>query len=236
MQKKTAAWQKADRHYWHPFSDNKELRAQGSRLIVRGDGVHVWDSEGRRLLDGMSGLWCVNLGYGRAELVDAAARQMRELPYYNSFFKCANPPAVELAAKLAKIAPRGMGNVFFTGSGSERHRHRDAHRPSLLAVARAAAAQCPRRARQRLSRQQRFGRRFGRHAVYARARESPEILRSRMSRSPTLSGRGLSTKSIRRRRAISPRSARRSWTTKSAPSAPAKSRRFSASRCKARAA
>ena len=119
MQKKTAAWQKADRHYWHPFSDNKELRAQGSRLIVRGDGVHVWDSEGRRLLDGMSGLWCVNLGYGRAELVDAAARQMRELPYYNSFFKCANPPAVELAAKLAKIAPRGMGNVFFTGSGSE---------------------------------------------------------------------------------------------------------------------
>ncbi|HJE69305.1 aspartate aminotransferase family protein, partial [Pseudomonas oryzihabitans] len=69
--------------------------------------------------DGMAGLWCVNVGYGREELVEAASRQMRELPYYNLFFQTAHPPALELAKTIAELAPEGMNHVFFTGSGSE---------------------------------------------------------------------------------------------------------------------
>ena len=81
--------------------------------------MHLWDSEGQRILDGMAGLWCVNVGYGREELVEAASRQMRELPYYNLFFQTAHPPALELAKTIAELAPEGMNHVFFTGSGSE---------------------------------------------------------------------------------------------------------------------
>ncbi|MFM7434090.1 MAG: aspartate aminotransferase family protein, partial [Gammaproteobacteria bacterium] len=87
--------------------------------ITRADGVYLYDSEGNRILDGMSGLWCVALGYGRRELAEAAYRQMQELPYYNSFFQCANPPAIELAARLAELSPPQFKHVFFTGSGSE---------------------------------------------------------------------------------------------------------------------
>lgn len=123
MQTTTAAtreWQRLDsRHYLHPFTDHKALAASGSRIVTRAEGVYLFDSDGRRLLDGMAGLWCVNLGYGRQELVQAAAAQMQALPYYNSFFKCAHPPAVELARKLSELAPPGFERVFFTGSGSE---------------------------------------------------------------------------------------------------------------------
>ena len=102
----TAAWQQLDRqHYLHPFTDYKNLHAKGSRVIVKADGVYLYDSDGNRILDGMAGLWCVNLGYGRRELAEAAYRQMLELPYYNSFFQCATPPGIELAAKLAEITP-----------------------------------------------------------------------------------------------------------------------------------
>ena len=66
-------------------------------MITRAEGVYLYDGEGRQLLDGMSGLWCVAVGYGRRELADVADRQMNELPYYNSFFQCATPPAIELA-------------------------------------------------------------------------------------------------------------------------------------------
>ncbi|MFN3579820.1 MAG: aspartate aminotransferase family protein [Pseudomonas sp.] len=106
-------------HYLHPFTDHKELGAKGTRIIERAQGVYLWDSEGNQILDGMAGLWCVNIGYGRAELAEAAYRQMLQLPYYNSFFQCANPPAVELATAIAEIAPAHMNHVFFTGSGSE---------------------------------------------------------------------------------------------------------------------
>lgn len=106
-------------HYLHPFTDHKDLGSKGSRIIERADGVYLWDSEGNRLLDGMAGLWCVNIGYGRKELAEAACRQMLELPYYNSFFQCANPPAVQLASAIAEVAPAHMSRVFFTGSGSE---------------------------------------------------------------------------------------------------------------------
>ncbi len=116
----TAAWQADDRaHHLHPFTDHKALHAKGSRIVTRAEGVYVWDSEGRRILDGMAGLWCVNVGYGREELARAAYEQMLELPYYNNFFQCTHPPAVELARAIAEVAPAHMPHVFFTGSGSE---------------------------------------------------------------------------------------------------------------------
>ena len=88
----TREWQELDaRHYLHPFTDFRALAAEGSRVITRAEGVHLYDTEGHKILDAMSGLWCVNIGYGRHELADVAAKQMRELPYYNSFFKSAQP-------------------------------------------------------------------------------------------------------------------------------------------------
>jgi putrescine aminotransferase len=116
----TRDWQELDsRHYLHPFTDFRSLAAEGSRVITRADGVYLHDSEGLEILDAMSGLWCVNIGYGRNELADVAARQMRELPYYNSFFKSAHPPAIELAQVLSEITPKQFNRVFFTNSGSE---------------------------------------------------------------------------------------------------------------------
>lgn len=120
MTRTTKDWQAADAaHFLHPFTDFAALARKGARIIVRGDGIHVWDSEGNRILDAMSGLWCVNVGYGQPALIDAATRQMRELPFYNAFFQTATPPAIELAEALAAIAPPRMRHVFFTNSGSE---------------------------------------------------------------------------------------------------------------------
>ncbi len=106
-------------HFLHPFTDHAALRDKGVRVIVRGQGVHLWDSEGRRLIDGMSGLWCVNVGYGRTAISQAVYRQMETLPFYNSFFNTTNVPAVQLAAELVALAPPQFSHVFFTGSGSE---------------------------------------------------------------------------------------------------------------------
>jgi len=106
-------------HHWHPFSDSKQLAAKGSRVITRAQGVYLWDSEDNRLLDGMAGLWCVNVGYGRRELARAAERQMHELPYYNTFFQTTHPPVVELSTMLARLTPGDLNRMFFTGSGSE---------------------------------------------------------------------------------------------------------------------
>jgi len=106
-------------HYLHPFTDTKALAGKGARVMVRGEGIYLWDSEGNKVLDGMSGLWCVNVGYGRKSIADAVYTQMQTLPFYNSFFNTTNVPAVELAARLTQIAPPGFNHVFFTGSGSE---------------------------------------------------------------------------------------------------------------------
>jgi putrescine aminotransferase len=117
----TSRWQAADsRHHLHPFTDTKTVtESGGSRIITRAEGVWLEDSEGRRILDGMAGLWCVALGYGRKELAEAAYRQMLELPYYNTFFQTATPPSVELAEKLAELTPAGLNHVFYGSSGSE---------------------------------------------------------------------------------------------------------------------
>jgi putrescine aminotransferase len=116
----TAEWQAADTaHFLHPFTDFGALAKKGSRVIERADGIHLWDTDGRKILDAMSGLWCVNVGYGRRELIDAATRQLERLPFYNAFFQTATGPAIELAELLAEVTPPQFEHVFFSGSGSE---------------------------------------------------------------------------------------------------------------------
>ncbi len=106
-------------HHLHPFTDHKALHAGRTRVITNAEGVFLHDAEGRKILDGMAGLWCVNVGYGRQELVRAAAAQMENLPYYNTFFKTTTPPAAALAQRLAQLAPPGFAQAFFACSGSE---------------------------------------------------------------------------------------------------------------------
>ncbi|MBY8977880.1 aspartate aminotransferase family protein [Rhodobacteraceae bacterium NNCM2] len=116
----TAEYQAMDgAHHWHPFTDTADLAAKGARVIVKADGVWLTDSDGNQILDGMAGLWCVNVGYGRDAIVDAVTRQMRELSYYNTFFQTTHPTAAEFADALCKVAPDHMNRVFFTNSGSE---------------------------------------------------------------------------------------------------------------------
>ncbi|MEL7093029.1 MAG: aspartate aminotransferase family protein [Pseudomonadota bacterium] len=106
-------------HHMHPFTAQSELAEKGARVMTRAKGVWLHDSDGNQILDAMAGLWCVNIGYGRHELAEVAARQMRELPYYNTFFQTTHVPAIALAQKLAELAPGDLNHVFFAGSGSE---------------------------------------------------------------------------------------------------------------------
>lgn len=113
-------WQELDQqHYLHPFTDHKKLGEKKSRIITRAEGVYIYDADDNKILDGMSGLWCVNAGYGRDELVQAASAQLSELPYYNSFFQCAHPPSIELSSVLGAVTQAHFKRVFYTGSGSE---------------------------------------------------------------------------------------------------------------------
>ena len=106
-------------HHLHPFNDNAALAKKGTRILTRGEGCYVWDAEGHKLLDAFAGLWCVNVGYGRKELGEAASRQMTQLAYYNSFFQCTTEPTIHLAAKLAELSPGDLNHAFFVNSGSE---------------------------------------------------------------------------------------------------------------------
>lgn len=113
-------WRDADlKHHLHPFTDGKDLTRHGVRVITHADGVYYWDADGNKILDGMAGLWCVNIGYGRKEMVEAASRQMTCLPYYNTFFRTTTPPAAELAEAISGLTPGPLDHVFFTNSGSE---------------------------------------------------------------------------------------------------------------------
>ena len=110
----------AIQHHLPPFTDHRQLAEEGGpRIISRADGCYLWDTEGNRYLDGMAGLWCVNVGYGRKELAEVAYRQMLELPYYNTFFKTATPPSVTLSEKIAEVLPDHLNQIHFVGSGSE---------------------------------------------------------------------------------------------------------------------
>lgn len=108
------------RHHLHPFTDHKSLDGEGGvRIITHAEGCWLWDSAGEKLLDAMSGLWCVNVGYGQKSLAEVAYRQMQELPYYNTFFKTSHVPAIELAEKLSSLLPERFKKIFFVNSGSE---------------------------------------------------------------------------------------------------------------------
>ncbi|MDE2464064.1 MAG: aminotransferase class III-fold pyridoxal phosphate-dependent enzyme [Alphaproteobacteria bacterium] len=107
-------------HHLPPHQDHQMMqRIGGSRIITHADGVYVYDGDGKAIIDGMAGLWCVQVGYGRKELADAAYEQMLELPYYNSFFKTTTPPTVLLATKLSELLGGHFSHVLFANSGSE---------------------------------------------------------------------------------------------------------------------
>ena len=106
-------------HHLHPFTDHGSLKLDERRVIVRADGVWLHDSEGNRILDGMAGLWCMNVGHGRQEIVEAVRAQMSELSYYNTFFKTTNEPVIELSALLSEITPPQFNMFFYGSSGSD---------------------------------------------------------------------------------------------------------------------
>ena len=116
----TEKWQSLDTaHHLHPFTNPNDLLQKPPRIIESAQGVTLTDSDGNELLDMMAGLWCVNMGYGRKEMIAAAAAQIEQLPYYNAFFKTSTPPAAELSALLSEVTPAQMNHTFFTSSGSE---------------------------------------------------------------------------------------------------------------------
>ena len=104
---------------WHPFADMQAVSGAGPLVIDRGEGVHVWDEEGNRYLDATASLWFCNVGYGRQRIVDAAAEQMRRLPAYHTFGDLATRPSLELADRLADLAPVDGSKVFLTSGGSD---------------------------------------------------------------------------------------------------------------------
>ena len=116
----TAELRKLDRaHHFHPFTDYHDYSETGGRIVSRAEHVYIYDSDGNRMLDGMSGLWCCNLGYSQKSIIDAVYAQFQDLPYYNNFFQCSNQPAVELARAMVEATPAQFNHVFFTNSGSE---------------------------------------------------------------------------------------------------------------------
>jgi adenosylmethionine-8-amino-7-oxononanoate aminotransferase len=110
--------EQAKRHLWMHFTRMGAYADHDVPVIVRGDGCYVWDEQGKRYLDGLSSLFCVNAGHGREELAEAAARQARELGFFVNW-SYAHPPAIELAARVADLAPGDLNRVFFTSGGSE---------------------------------------------------------------------------------------------------------------------
>ena len=106
-------------HHIHPFNNIKQLKDRDVLVIAEADGIYIFDADGKRYIDGMAGLWCVNIGYGRQELMTAAQNQMAKLPYYNTFFQSTTAPTAKLAAKLTELAPTNLNHVFFANSGSE---------------------------------------------------------------------------------------------------------------------
>ncbi|GGK55913.1 aminotransferase [Amphritea balenae] len=111
-------WQQDKDHYIHPWTDFSTFKETGSMILADSDNVHVTDGEGRQYLDGIGGLWCVNIGYARKEMADAIAEQIMKIPYYSSFGHHTTVPAAELAAKLAELAPGNLNHVFYGCGGS----------------------------------------------------------------------------------------------------------------------
>jgi putrescine aminotransferase len=116
----TAQWQQLDtQRHLHPFTDFNEYAQKPGRVINRAEHIYIHDTDGNKMLDAMSGLWCCSLGYSQPSIAEAVNRQFQELPYYNNFFQCSNAPAIELADRLVRMTPDQFTHVFFTNSGSE---------------------------------------------------------------------------------------------------------------------
>jgi putrescine---pyruvate transaminase len=114
----SSLWQKDHAHFLHPWTHFDSFKRDGSLVIQSAKGAYVWDAAGKRYLDGIGGLWCVNIGYGREEMAQAIAEQVRTLSFSNTFTDCTNEPAAELAAKLAELAPGSLNHVAYSVSGS----------------------------------------------------------------------------------------------------------------------
>ncbi len=111
-------WRKDRDHNIHPWTDFATFKEEGSEVMAEAEGVYVYNAKGDRYMDGIGGLWCVNIGYGRDEMAQAIADQVRSLPYYSTFTHLTSPPAAELAAKLASLAPAPLNHVFYGTGGS----------------------------------------------------------------------------------------------------------------------
>jgi 4-aminobutyrate--pyruvate transaminase len=106
-------------YHLHPFTNLSTHEERGPFIVTKGDGVYVSDDEGNRYIEGLAGLWCTSLGFSEHRLVEAATRQLEELPTYNTFAHKTASSVIDLAEKLIGIAPESMSKVFFTNSGSE---------------------------------------------------------------------------------------------------------------------
>jgi adenosylmethionine-8-amino-7-oxononanoate aminotransferase len=107
------------RHLIHPVTSYRSHEQRGATVLKSASGVHIQDAAGNRYLDGFAGLWCVNVGYGHQSIVDAAAKQMAELPYATGYFHFSNEPAIRLASELADRAPGDLKHIYFTLGGSD---------------------------------------------------------------------------------------------------------------------
>jgi putrescine---pyruvate transaminase len=105
--------------FWHPVADMHAVAENGELLLDRGEGSHLWDTDGRRYLDATGGLWYANVGYGREEIVEAAAAQMRRLHAYSHYGDVSSPPTTRLAERIAAVAPMDDAVVFFASGGGE---------------------------------------------------------------------------------------------------------------------
>ncbi|MEE9301308.1 MAG: aminotransferase [Alphaproteobacteria bacterium] len=111
-------WTKDKEHVLHAWSNLQTVREKGSLVVAEADGIYVWDSDGNKMIDGPAGMWCINIGYGRDEMADAIAEQVRRMPYFSPFHQMTSPPTAELGAKIAELAPGDLNEVFFTTGGS----------------------------------------------------------------------------------------------------------------------
>jgi putrescine---pyruvate transaminase len=119
-ERSSQSWRDSDRnHHLHPFTNLRTYASKGGRVVTNAEHIYITDSDGNRMLDGMSGLWCCSLGYSQGSIKAAITQQLETLPYYNSFFNCSNDAAIAMAEKLVEVLPDHLNHIFFTNSGSE---------------------------------------------------------------------------------------------------------------------
>ena len=112
-------WEQDKNHVLHPWMDFSVFSELGCDVMVKGDGIYVEDAKGNRYIDGMGGLWCVNVGFNNTRMKAAIMEQLDQLVYYSPFTNLTTPPAAKLGAKLAEISPADLNHVFFSTGGSE---------------------------------------------------------------------------------------------------------------------